>query len=332
VTPLVTVTLVTFNGVRWLRGCITSLRAQAGADYELLVLDNGSTDGTVECLGDLGVQVERSTRNLGFAAGHNRLIEQAQGEFVCLLNQDIELDAGFLREAVRAFADRPRVAAVQGRLLQLFAPAQRTRVIDTTGLVMHRDRRCVSRGQGQPDGPRFQTPGPVWGADGPAPVYRRAALLDARLPRTGGGWEVLDEDFGSYKEDVDLAWRLRLLGWTAWYAPDAVAWHGRSSGGTGEASALELARRYRSIAASVKVPSWRNQRLMQLKNEPIGSFLRDLPWILRRELLSLANMAVTDPRLLRAIPMLVRALPASARKRRVLQRRRPLDDGWRSLR
>ena len=96
---------------------------------------------------------------------------------------------------------------------------------------MHRDRRVVARRQGEPEDERDLIAGPVWGVDGPAPVYRRAALLDVREPRTGGGMEVLDEDFFMYKEDVDLAWRLRKRGWRAWYEPDALAWHARGTGG-----------------------------------------------------------------------------------------------------
>jgi hypothetical protein len=179
----------------------------------------------------------------------------------------------------------------------------------------------VSRGQGEPDGPTHARPGPVFGADGPVPVYRRAALQDARLPRTGGGWEVLDEDFFLYKEDVDLAWRLQRLGWSAWYAPDALAWHARGAGGATGTSLGEIVRTNRSLAPRVRRLSWRNHRLTMIKNEPIGSFVRDLPWIVRREALSLGYIAIADPGTLRVVGDLARRLPGAMRKRRHLSRR-----------
>ena len=183
-----------------------------------------------------------------------------------------------------ALEQRPEVGSVQARLRRLAAPGERSELIDTTGLEMHRDRRVVSRGQLAVDR-GADLAGPVWGVDGAAPVYRLAALESARLPRSDGSGttEVLDEDFFSYKEDVDLAWRLRRLGWEAWYEPAALAWHARGGGDTGVSGWREVARANMSNPPKVRALSWRNQRLMQLKNEEAGSFLRDLPWIARRE-------------------------------------------------
>jgi GT2 family glycosyltransferase len=141
------------------------------------------------------------------------------------------------------------------------------------------------------------------------------------MPRDRGGWEVLDEGFFLYKEDVDLAWRLRLLGWRTWYAPTALAWHARGTGGTGATSWLDIARTNRTIRHEAKALSWRNQRLMQIKNEQLLEYLRDAPWIIRRELLSLAFMAVFDRRRLLAVLALLRAAPGAMRKRRYLQAR-----------
>jgi GT2 family glycosyltransferase len=323
--PVVTISLVTFNGLRWLPGCIASLCSQQLTDFELLIIDNASTDGSANWLRQLAGQDDRtvlteSHMNLGFAKAHNRHLLVARGDFVLLLNQDVELDPGFLGHAVSAFDGRPTIAAVQPRLRRLAAPGERTDVLDSTGLVMHRDRRVVSRRQGHREGPADLIAGPVWGADGPAPIYRRDALLDARLPSSNGGSEVLDEDFFMYKEDVDLAWRLRLLGWQSWYQPGALAWHGRT-GGPGR-TLLEIARTSQSIPAWIKDISWRNQRLMQIKNEPVDELVRDLPWIAAREALSLAFLAIADRRRLRSVGGLLVHLAGAFRKRRGLMRER----------
>jgi GT2 family glycosyltransferase len=322
--PRVTISLVTYNGSRWMPGCIESVVAQTFADFEVLVLDNASSDDTVELVeaaGDPRIRIERSADNLGYAAGHNRNIAAARGEFVVLLNQDVELHPAFLAEAVDAFTGQPGLAAAQGRVLRLAGPGERVATVDSTGLEMNRDRRVVSRGQGMPDGDRFASAAPVFGADGPVPVYRAAALRDAQVPSSRGAWEVLDEDFFMYKEDVDLAWRLRRLGWTAWYAPSAIAWHARTSGGPRAVTMLEIARTNLSVPAWIRRVSWRNQRLMQLKNDDANEYLRDLPWIARREILSWALILVRDPRRAGAIVELVRALRPTFRKRRYLARR-----------
>jgi GT2 family glycosyltransferase len=324
--PTVSVSLVTYNGMRWLPRCLETVMDQSLPPLEILVVDNASTDGSREWLEDRAkedprISVEASATNLGYASAHNRNLARCSGDHVLLLNQDVELAPGFLDASVAVLGDRPGVAAVQGRLLQLTQNGQQTNVIDTTGLIMARDRRVGCRGQGEPDGPAFARPGPVWGADGPAPVFRRAALLDARMPNGRGAWEVLDEDFYMWKEDVDLAWRLRRLGWEAWYEPSAVAWHARGTGGVVSQSWIVSARSYRAVTPLARVLSWRNQRLSQVKNDERSVVVRDLPWIVRRELVSLALTVVLDPYRLRAIPLTLRALPGAMRKRRWLQRR-----------
>lgn len=323
--PRVTVSLVTYDGLAWLLGCIASIEAQLLDSIELLVLDNGSRDGTPAWLRENLPPAARASlielpHNVGYAAGHNRNIGRAGAELVCLLNQDVVLDERFLQAAVDAFERDPRVGSVQGRIRRLEAPGRPSLLLDTTGLEMRRDRRVVSRLQGRPDGPPAATAGPIWGVDGPAPVYRAAALREAAIG-TPTGWEVLDEDFFAYKEDVDLAWRLRRLGWIARYEADALAWHGRGAGGQGAATLLDIARANRALPRSVAILAWRNQRLMQLKNDSPGALVRDLPYVAGRELLSLGHMLVSDPRRLVALPQLLVRMPRALRKRRQITAR-----------
>lgn len=317
---MITISLVTYNGVDWLPDCLDSVRNQTMADFELVATDNASTDSSADLLraaeaADERVTVRVNERNIGFAAAHNQNIDRSRADFVLLLNQDVVLDAGFVAAVLAAFEDRPDVAAVQGRLRRLRASGERTEVLDSTGLVMRRDRRVVARRQGELEAPADLVAGPVWGVDGPAPVYRRAALESIRESRTGGGTEVLDEDFFMYKEDVDLAWRLRRHGWRAWYEPAALAWHARSAGAGPERSWRDIAASQSQIPRWIKQTSWRNHRLMQIKNERPGEYLRDLPWIARREVLSLGFTALVDPRRLAAWGSLARLARPALRKR-----------------
>lgn len=317
--PLVSISLVTYNGMRWLDACLASVLAQTHPAFEFVILDNASTDGSAARLQTFAdehdsVRLARSPVNLGFAAAHNRNLGLARGAFVCLLNQDVLLDADFIREALRGFEGHPRTAAVQGKLYRLGPALEKTAVLDTTGLEMLRSRRVISRGQGEQDAGQFDRPEMIFGADGPAPVLRASALTDVRVPRSLGGWEVLDEDFFMYKEDVDLAWRLLLFGWDAAYIPSAVAWHARGAG-VMRPGAWALIRGRRRLPAWVKRRSWGNQRQMQVKNELGALVVRDLHHIAWKEIRALAALAVFETRCLGAIPLLWRKLPAARRKR-----------------
>lgn len=321
--PQVTVSLVTRDGMAWLPRCIDSVCSQVDVDLELVVTDNGSTDGSAdwlaERLADLPrARFDRLPANIGYASAHDVVIQAAHAPFVLLLNQDVELDPAFLRAAVEVMEGRPGVAAVQGRVARLGPDGERVPIVDTTGLEMHRDRRVVSRDQGRELVSVERPAGPVWGVDGPAPVYRRSALMAARLPGRDG-WEVLDRDFFAYKEDVDLAWRLRRLGWQAWYEPRARAWHARGAS-LSMTPTLRDARRATSVPDRVRTLSWRNQRLMQVKNDAWGAVARDLPWIARREVLSMGLLLSGGPRRLAVVADLARHLPWAIRKRRALQR------------
>jgi GT2 family glycosyltransferase len=323
----VSVCIVTYEAGRWLRPCIESVLAQSYSATEIIVVDNRSHDGTRATLASMAASTDRlrfatNESNQGFARGQNQAIAMSTGEAICLLNQDVEMDPEFLASAVGALRADPRIGSIQGRVRRLAPTGERTDIVDTCGLLVRPDRRFLSRGQAQLDGPAFDAPGFVFGADGPCPVYRREALEDIREPRTGGGTEILDEDFFLYHEDTDLAWRLQLRGWHCYFEPSALAWHARGVASAPSVSAADIARHRRGLSEAARLHGWKNHRLMQLKNEQGALFLRDLLPILRRELESLALMTFTRPSDLRALVWLARCLPAARRKRASIQRRR----------
>ncbi len=315
-----TISLVTFNAMHWIEACLASVFGQSCPPLEVVVVDNASGDGTREWLRELAarsatVRLIESAENLGFARGHNLAIRESAGDYVCLLNQDVVLDPEFLRTTAAVLDADGTVGGVQAKVRRIARDGTRTSRLDTTGLRVLRDRRVVSRGQAEIDSGQYDEAGYVFGADGPCPVYRRAALEDVRVPLSEGAWEYLDEDFFMYKEDVDLAWRLGLYGWAAAYEPRALAWHGRGAGGPAGLSSWSMIRHSGSIPGWVKLISWRNQRLMQVKNESRHEYLRDFVPIAWREYRSILFMAVVEPARLRAVPQLLALLPSARRKR-----------------
>jgi hypothetical protein len=212
-----------WNGLRWLPSCLDSLAAQELAPSEVIVVDNGSSDGSLDYLRSEHPEVrliELGT-NTGFAFAANRGLGAAGHELVALVNTDVVLEADWLRRMAGALAADPRAASVTGKMLDL---ADRRYVYDA-GDVLRRDGACDQRGRFLLDDGRWNAPGEVFGACAGAAVYRRSVVLSA------GGF---DERFFAYLEDVDLALRLRLGGWRCRYEP-VVALH------AGQGSSHQLA-------------------------------------------------------------------------------------------
>jgi hypothetical protein len=217
----VAVVVPSWNGRRWLPGLFASLEAQTRAPDAVIVVDNGSTDGSVAWLrARPGVRLIELGRNHGFSVAANRGIAAAGGcEAVALVNTDVELAADWLERAVGRLEADDGLAAVATRMVLM----DRSGVIDDAGDVLRRDGVAEQRGHGRPDGPRFAEPGEVFSACAGAAVYRRSAVLAV------GGF---DERMFAYIEDVDLGLRLRLAGWRCAYEP-VVARHARR-GSAGE--------------------------------------------------------------------------------------------------
>jgi GT2 family glycosyltransferase len=217
----VAVVVPSWNGRRWLPGLFASLRAQEQQPSEVIVVDNGSTDGTLEWLAAEApeARVLALGHNTGFAVAANRGIAAATAPAVALVNTDIELAPDWVARMAAALQAAPGRVAVACKMVDLADPA----VLYDTGDFLRRDGVCEQRGRGHRDDGRWDAPEEVFAACAGAAVYDRAAVLAA------GGF---DERLFAYLEDCELGLRLRLGGGTCWYEPGAVARHagGGSSG------------------------------------------------------------------------------------------------------
>jgi GT2 family glycosyltransferase len=332
--PLVSINLLTHNAQTYLESCLASVFKQSYPRLEILIIDNQSADGTINYLKSLkarpDLRVIFNQKNLGFAAGHNQGIRESRGDFVCCLNQDVVLDRDFIQRAVQELLRDNKTGALQGKLLRwnignlsLGRPTdyQISYIIDTTGLVFLKNRRIVNRGQGEIEQGQFGKKEEIFGADGAAPVYRRQALEDVKIsvPSQAEGYdEYFDEDFFCYKEDVDLAWRLRLAGWKSIYQPVCLAWHARTSGESAASNYFSIIRERLKINKFSKYLAFKNQRLMQVKNEQVGLLLKHLPWFLPKEIASWFYVLLLEKYTWRAIRDLFRQMPAAWQKRKII--------------
>ncbi len=253
--PRAAVIVPNWNGRRFLDACLTSLLAQTYPDREIVLVDNASTDGSVEHVRARypGVRVVASPRNTGFAGALNLGIAATAGEFVATLNNDARAEPGWLAALVAAAERSPRIGSVAGKLLF----ANRPELVNSAGICLDRAAIAWDRLGGVRDDPADRRVVPVFGASGGAALYRRVMIEEV------GGF---DAAFFSYLEDVDLAWRARLRGWAAVYQPAARAYHLHS------ATAVEGSP-FKSYHLA------RNKTWLVLKCWPSALLRRDLAWI-----------------------------------------------------
>ncbi len=220
-TPQVTVVIPNWNGAVHLPTCLDSLRRQTFRDFEVIVVDNGSTDGSLALLARDYPRCRcwPWERTEGFAGACKRACGP-RGEFLVLLNNDTEADPRWLEEVVAAFRRHPEAGLVASKM-RLF---DRRDVLHTAGDYYRVDGRPGNRGVWETDVGQYDREEYVFSACGGGAAYRRAMLDEIGL---------LDEDFFYSCEDVDLAWRAQLAGWRCVYAPRAVVYHKLSATGGG---------------------------------------------------------------------------------------------------
>jgi GT2 family glycosyltransferase len=306
-TPSVTLAVLTYNGCELLDATLPSVLAQrSDGDLVVLVIDNGSTDGTALHVRERWPQVEllELPDNVGVAAALNRGVRASRTELVALLNNDVELDAGWLAPLEVALGAHPEAASASGKLLRYH---DRER-IDAAGDVLLRSAAGINRGAGELDRGQYDRPEAVFGACAGAALYRRCAFDVVG---------AFDETFFAYLEDVDWSMRAQLAGFSARYEPTAIGFH------MGGATTRRNRGRYLRLQR-------RNQVLLIAKTFPASTLVRH-GW---RMAIHLSLVLVASARdgdldqLLAGWAAALRMMPGALRRRRAVRatrRVRPRD-------
>lgn len=321
----VAVNIVTFNNADCLDSCLESLRRQDYKDFLVTVLDNHSSDATLERLSrwkQRGVRLLALDENVYYARAHNIGIEKTQSEFVVTLNPDVVLEPDFLSKVVRAFNRSDTIGSVNGKLLLAETTPSRAQgtvkcagvvpLIDGAGLMMLKSRRPYLRGNREPSDSSCLVPQYIFGADGAAAAYRRAMLEDVEV-----AGEVFDSDFVMYREDVDLAWRAQLFGWDAYYEPQAVGYHVRG---------FHLNQSRRHVSPYLKRHSVKNGWLLVIKNDSPAALIRDLHALVPYQAKIVAGLLTIERSSLPAVIDVLKLMPTVKQKRREIQRKRRRSD------
>lgn len=312
--PAVSVAVVTHDSTADLPSCFAALAAQDFRDFEVVVADCASADGSVEAartleLGGALRKVVPLPDNRGYAGGMNEALRHASAPHVLALNPDARLRGDCLRRLLERAAALPaglRVAAVTPRLVR---PADdgAPRRLDACGMYLVRAWRHLDRGSGEVDRGQYGAPERVFGATGAAALYLRRALDDVAVDG-----EVFDADFHTFREDAELCFRFQERGWEVVYEPGAVAEHRRTV----------LPQRRRLLPAAYNYHSLKNRYLLRAYHQTAVNFWRTLAPALARDLLALVYVAARERTSLAAYGWLWRHRREIRERRRVIQARR----------
>ncbi len=219
--PLISVIIPNWNGKHFLAECMDSLKEQTFRDFETILVDNGSTDGSAEFVEERYgkfVRIIRNKKNLGFTGGNNVGIRAARGEYIVLLNNDTWAPPTWLNELVKATPLGPPIGMWGSKVCSYY---QRDR-IEGIGELIYWDGLCRAQGQFEQDVGQYEVMQEILFPPGCGAMYRKSVLDEIGL---------FDEDFFAYGDDTEIGIRARLAGWKCVYVPKAVLYHKNS--GTG---------------------------------------------------------------------------------------------------
>lgn len=249
-----TIIIPNYNGLSFMEPCFESLKEQTVRDFKVLVVDNGSTDGSVEWLKEHRVPSIFLKENTGFSGAVNTGIRAADTPYVLLLNNDTRVEPGFVAAMERAMDQSPKIFSVSSRMIQMYHPE----LLDDAGDMYSILGWAYQRGVGRSVN-LYQKSCRVFSACAGAAIYRRAVFDEIGL---------FDELHFAYLEDIDVGWRAKLYGYDNVYCPDAAVYH-VGSGTSGS--------RYNSFKVRLAA---RNCIYLNYKNMPGWQLLLNAPFLL----------------------------------------------------
>lgn len=314
---------------------LASIEKQTMQDFQVLIVDNGSSDGIESFLQEKYPHVRfiRNARNLGFSGAHNQGVRYAlehwgdaelDDKFILITNPDIIFTPTYLEELLQATQGKDAYGAFGGKLLRAYGEGLTDEVLretvrsdrlDSTGLRFHKNYTFTDRGAGELDEGQYDQAEEVFGLSGALVLYRARALQSVRYND-----EFFDHDFFAYKEDVDMAFRMQYAGWSAWYAPRAVAYHYRGMYGQEKMGFFARIKNRKNKSLHRSYFSTRNHWLLLLKDLDAVSALVLFPRLFLAEVARLGYILTLEMKNVKAIFDALKLVPRIWTKRRVTMR------------
>lgn len=213
-----TVVIPNWNGKAYLKDCLDSLLIQKDTAAEIIVVDNGSSDGSVSFLEEhyKAVKVIQFHENTGFCKAVNAGIRAAETEYVILLNNDTRADEYFIQRLEERVGQSEKLFSVSAKLVSM----QNPEILDDAGDYYCALGWAFAEGKGKQDSPAYSRPKKIFAACGGAAIYRRKIFEEIGL---------FDENHFAYLEDIDIGYRARIYGYVNMYEPEAVVYHAGSA-------------------------------------------------------------------------------------------------------
>jgi GT2 family glycosyltransferase len=273
--------------------------------------------------------------------GQEELLKYSGGKYIVCAAVDVILDKDFIKIAIQEMDADSKIGALQAKIYtyslqkleiatrELYERSSRRMTgnweleiggtIDTCGFEAFRSRRIVNIGHGQKDSPEFSVRKEIFAVEGAIPVFKKEALEDCEIKIPNS--EIIDHDFFWYADDLDLAWRMTLFGWKQIFVPSLIAWHDRQTTKKLRSGWFDFIKLRRAIPMKKRRLDWRNTHFTILKNDYIINILKDLPHIVRRELMLFAYICIFEPAILLELPSFLRLMPKMIKKRRSIMRK-----------
>jgi GT2 family glycosyltransferase len=306
----ISVIVPNYNGKHFLRACFTSLFSTGYSPLEVVMVDNASTDGSVDFVRSHfpKVKIIQSVQNLGFAGAVNLGIKAAKGDYLAILNNDTVVDSRWLIELKKAIASHPEVGFCASKMVWL----KNAKILDSAGIIYSWKGKAYDRGHGETDEGQYDQPEYVFGACNGASFYQRSVFEKIGL---------FDENFFLVADDVDFSFRAQLAGIKCLYVPTAMVKH---AGGGTVITWTEKKARF----------SAKHHLYIIIKNFPTKFLLLNLPQVVVERLRNLSGILKSVPWWRRPFVVLltysevILRLPAMLKERKLIQKRRKVSDEY----
>ena len=301
---LVSIIIVTAGHRHYLKSLLDSLEKQTSPVSETLIINNSPDVITTP----RWARVYNTGSNMFYCQALNLGIRESNGEFILCLNDDVELERDFIKQAEKGFFIDSRIGMVSGKILR-----SDKATLDSTGLFLSVWLTARERGYGALDRGRFEREEYVFGVNGAVAFYRRKMMEDLRIGST-----YFDEDYRIFYEDLDIAWRAKNRGWRGYYMPKAIAFHVRGATvRAGEGLAKPFARRY--LSDELHLDLLKNRYLTIAKNISFAGILLRFPFVLIYEVLNWSYVLFFRRKIIKKIPFMLKCLGAAFEKRKVIR-------------
>lgn len=328
-----TINIVTWNSAEYIEDLLISLEVQTFLGFHIIIVDNASSDETLSIIAKhSNITLIKNSSNLGFSRAHNKGIDMAlkfwegkslDDRFITVCNPDIVLKEDCLERLISSLYKEKKTAIMGAKLLRIFdeevdnlSHKSKSNIIDSMGIKCSKSRNIIDSCAGKEDRYGIDIKS-VFAVSGAFMCIRALSLSIVKQ-----GKEYFDEDFFAYKEDVDLCWRLRNMGWDIKIEPSAVAYHYRKVRCDEKISLIRRIHNQKLKSRFLKLLSARNHFWVLWKNDFLSNNFVHLPFIATRETGKLFYNLIFDRKIIGAYFFAIFGLPKMLKKRRYLKNAR----------